>query len=147
MEEYKYHGTDDGPPLKRRPDLLTFLCIMTFISSGIMAFSNLLVSLSYSMIMEMANTGELNFPGMDIYLSLPLNYFLISFVLYAGSVFGAARMWNLRKIGFHIYTVSQIAILIIPSFYEQFNEFPLFNVLLTAVFILLYATNLKHMTQ
>ncbi len=137
--------TGAGKP-GQRPELLTVLCILTFIGSGLGAFSNLVMSLSYNMIREMAESGEMNFPGIDIYLSLPGSFFFASFVLMFGSLFGALQMWRLRKFGFHIYTISQILLLLLPTIYMPGMDYPFLNILITAAFVLLYATNLKHMS-
>lgn len=129
-----------------RPDLLTVLCILTFIGSGLGAFSNLVMSLSYDMIKEMAESGEMNFPGMDIYLSLPRSFYVVSFVVMFASLFGALQMWKLRKFGFHVYTIAQLLLLLLPTIYMPRIEYPFLNIFITATFVLLYAVNLKHMS-
>lgn len=137
--------TGAGKP-EQRPDLLTVLCILTFIGSGMGAFSNLIVGLSYDLIRDMAESGEMNFPGIDIYLSLPRSFFLASFVLMFGSLFGALQMWKLRKFGFHVYTVAQILLLLLPTIFMPGMDYPFLNFFITAAFVLLYARNLKHMS-
>jgi len=115
----------------QRPQLLTILCILTFIGSGLGAFSNLVVSLSYDMIKEMAESGS---------------FYLVSFVAMFASLFGALQMWKLRKIGFHFYTSAQILLLLLPAIYMPGMENPFLNVIITAAFVILYAGNLKHMS-
>ncbi|MCF8227476.1 MAG: hypothetical protein K9G58_04250 [Bacteroidales bacterium] len=143
MEEIQ---TPENQQPRKRPELLTILCILTFIGSGLGTFSNLVLSLSYEMMQQMASSGELSFPGMDVYFAVPRSYYVGSFFFMLGSLLGAIQMWKLRRIGFHIYTVSQILLLVLPSLYAQNFPYPYLNVLITAVFILLYAMNLKHMS-
>ncbi len=131
---------------KKRPELLSVLCILTFIGSGLAAFSNLIISLYYDSLIEIAQSEELTFPGVDLFLSLKVDFFIISFIFYSVSLFGAIQMWKLKKIGFHIYTVAQIILLIIPSIFSPSFEFPFLGLLITVLFIVLYAKNLKYMS-
>ncbi|MCK4360899.1 MAG: hypothetical protein KAV70_04065 [Bacteroidales bacterium] len=130
----------------KRPEFLSVLCILTFIGSGLAAFSNLIISLNYDSFIEIAQSEELTFPGIDLFLSLKVDFFIISFIFYSVSLFGAIQMWKLKKIGFHIYTVAQIILLIIPSIFAPSLEFPFLGLLITVLFIVLYAKNLKYMS-
>jgi len=100
-----------------RPTLLTVLCILTFIGSGISTVSFFMVSVLYEPIMEQFKVLYANMPEASFLLEAPRDFFVISFILSAASVAGAILMWNLRKIGFHVYTSSQIVYLLIPLFY------------------------------
>lgn len=143
MEEYKLNQAGNE---KKRPDLLTLLCVLTFIGSGMAVFSNFVFAANYSYIIEMAESGELTFPGLEIYLSLPRSFYIFSAILYFGSLIGAVQMWKLRKIGFHIYTTSQIILLLIPVIYPQFESFPFLGFIATALFVGMYAMHLKYMS-
>jgi len=87
--------------------------------------------------------------GMDIDLSMFLNidknFFLLQGILYAISFTGAILMWNFRKIGFHLYTLAQIILLIVASVFLKGMPFPWFDILMTAMFVYVYAKNLKLM--
>jgi hypothetical protein len=54
-------------------------------------------------------------------------------------------MWKYKKGGFHLYTTSQILLLIVATIYLTGMPFPYFDVLLTAMFVYIYASNLKLM--
>lgn len=143
MEEYKLNQAGNE---KKRPDLLTLLCVLTFIGSGMGAFSNFVFAANYSFIIDMADSGELSFPGLDIYLSLPQSFYVFSAILYFASLVGAVQMWKLRKIGFHIYTSAQILLLLVPVIYPQFDSFPFLGLVVTAIFVALYGRHLKYMS-
>jgi len=128
-----------------RPTLLTVLCILTFIGSGISTVSFFMVSVLYEPIMEQFKVLYANMPEASFLLEAPRDFFVISFILSAASVAGAILMWNLRKIGFHVYTSSQIVYLLIPLFYFGGETNPLLNIMLTAFFVYLYARNLPFM--
>ncbi|MBU1011832.1 MAG: hypothetical protein KKG99_02405 [Bacteroidetes bacterium] len=130
---------------KKRPEALTIICILTFIGSGLAAFSNLIIHLSFDMLLETYESGGLNLPGAEIVFTYSKSFYLLSFFLYSFSLYGAMLMWRLKKFGFHTYAIAQILLLIIPSLYVKTEQFPLFGVLLTTTFILFYFRHLKFM--
>lgn len=79
--------------------------------------------------------------------AVPLGYIgLITSVL---GLVGVWLMWNLKKNGFYLYTVASLAGLFLPFMYLGFSSMGLLSLglggLLTVLFIVLYAINLKHM--
>ena len=136
-----------GEEEQRSPSFKVFL-IMSLIYGGLSVFSNLVV---YGMIDFIRQTFEgkeqINFMGMDLDLSLFMNtdknFFLFQTILFVFSFAGALYMWNGRKIGFHLYTGAQILLLIVATVYLTGMPFPFFDVVLTALFIYVYAKNLK----
>ncbi|MCF8233455.1 MAG: hypothetical protein K9G67_00605 [Bacteroidales bacterium] len=142
MQEYKLHDPNQPP---KRPMLLSVLCVITFVTSGFTTIIYFFSLLSYSTIRELLQSGEVSMPGAELFLSLPSSFFLLGTIFYAGSVFGAAFMWNLKKIGFHVYTASQIGVLITISSYNTMNGVPIFEILLTLMFIILYGVHLRLM--
>lgn len=142
MEEYKLHDPNQPP---KRPMLLSVLCVITFVTSGFTTIIYFFTLLSYSTIRGLLESGEVSMPGADLFLNLPSNFFLLGTLFYAGSVIGAAFMWNLRKVGFHLYAASQIGVLITISTYNTMNGIPFFEILLTLMFIVLYGIHLRIM--
>jgi len=130
----------------KRPELLTILCVLSFIGSGLGSFSNLIITLSYSSIVEIYSSSGIDIPGMEEMLSGGRTFFTLSFIIQLLSFIGVLNMWKLNKIGFHIYSISQILILILPSFFIPELDFPIIAILLTTVFVILYASMLKHMS-
>ncbi len=129
----------------KRPEFLSILCVLTFIGSGLAAFSNLVIYFSFDMLLLTYNDGGLNLPGSDIIFTFNKSFYIFSFVIYLSSFSGAMLMWRLRKVGFHVYAISQILLLILPTLYVSTDQFPLFGVLLTTTFILFYYRHLKFM--
>ncbi len=129
----------------KRPESLSILCVLTFIGSGLAAFSNLVIYLSFDMLFETYESGGLNLPGAEIIFSFTKSFFIISFFIYSISFSGALRMWKLKKIGFHVYAIAQILLLILPSLFVKTEQFPIVGVLITVVFILFYFRHLKFM--
>jgi hypothetical protein len=132
----------------KRPTLLTVLCILTFIGSGMNLFSSFVIAGFYDVFTEIVQEfgKKFNIPGIDVLLEMKPVYFLISGILYIGSLTGAILMMQLKKLGFHIYTVFQILLILTPMYFMHLSspDFP--TVLFTGLFILLYSTNLKFMS-
>lgn len=137
----------------KRPEGLTILCILSFIGSGLALVSNLSIFLWFHGIIDIIHSEEEVFtlPNMtpemmlDFLQSSGRFYFLISAILYLGSVFGVYLMWHLQKRGIHFYAMSQIALLIIPLLFISGDLSVLPSLLITAMFILLYSRFLKWM--
>jgi hypothetical protein len=129
----------------RRPQLLTILCILTFIGSGISAFGFFIVSVDFETSIKLLKAVYADMPETAIILQAPHDFFIISFFLSAFSILGAVFMWNLRKLGFHIYTSAQLIYLVVPLLYFGGDSNPMFNILFTALFVYLYARNLPQM--
>jgi hypothetical protein len=144
MEEQQI---ESAQPEDKRPTLLTVLCILTFIGSGLNAFSNLMVFVFYDAAMKFAAEMITAFklPGMELFLSAIPAYFAITALINVVAVTGAVMMWNLRKIGFHVYTVSQILVILAPMYFFRFPGPDFFSIILCGIFVLLYSYNLKRM--
>ena len=129
----------------KRSDLLTILCILTFIGSGLASFSNLFIYLSYEEMLTIIEDYKVEIPGFEMMMSGGKRFFITGFILYTFSWVGALQMWKLKKIGFHLYTGAQIFILLLPVILIPSYPFSTFSLLFTGVFIAGYALNLKFM--
>ena len=131
---------------KRRPELLTILCILSFVGSGLAVFSNLFIYMSFDEVITIIEDYELGLPEFEMIMSGGKRFFITGFFLYSISLLGAIQMWKLRKIGFHLYTVAQIFILLLPVVFIEAYQFSVISLLLTIAFVLAYFSNLKFMT-
>jgi len=132
----------------KRPTSLKVLCILTFISAGLSSISALATPLFSDVAIEylksLPNLGEAELNETITVLQAGWGYYLIIFVLLLGSLTGAILMWKLKKVGFHVYSLSNIALLFPPLLMFGI-AISWAGILLTASFILLYAVNLKYM--
>ena len=146
MEEHQV--LPDAEQKEKRPSLLTLLCILTFIGSGMNAFSNVVVFLFYDASMKLTEEVVKTFKiaGMDAFLTAKPVYFAVTALINVLAVTGAIRMWQLRKLGFHIYTVAQILVVIAPMYFFHLPGPDLVGVILSGIFVLLYSSYLKKMT-
>lgn len=155
----------------QRPTFLLVLCILTFVGSGWGLLSNLFsiftsglldssmqIEQYSSMIGELENSGSGSFisgflnSSMDVMRvtaahALEIN--IIQFVLSLLSLLGAILMFQLRRFGFYLYTTAQILSLFVLPYFAGFSTLVvlgmLWGALLSLIFIVLYAVNLKYM--
>jgi hypothetical protein len=136
---------------KGRPELLTILCTLTFIGSGISMLANGILFLVFDQVREVFNQQEsYSFLGSEIDFSFLAGistwFFLAMGLTQALSFTGVYEMFKLRKRGFHLYAMAQIMLLIIPKLFIPSLPFPLFELMISTIFILLYYKNLHYMS-
>ncbi len=146
MEEIKV----TEPQQESRPQILLLFLIMSMVNGALSSFSNWVIYGMIDFIRKLFEGKEsVKMMGMDFDLSLFMNtdknFFLFQGILYVFSFTGALMMWKYRKAGFHLYTISQILLLIVATIYLTGMPFPLFDVLLTGMFVYIYAKHLKLM--
>lgn len=162
---------DDNYGPKPVPTFLKVLCIITFVVSGLGFLGSLFGFLTFNADLQMAQMEEaivqmensfakagnpFGSGFMEWYKNMLLetieNYRLnsgISLLSALLSVVGAFFMFRLQKIGFHLYVVSCILSL---STIFLFTISPLVTLtyvlsgIFLIAFIIMYATNLKHMS-
>lgn len=126
----------------QRPQLLTLLCILSFFGSGLGAVGSFFTYLFYDVIIAAIENEAFdpNMLDLSFFAVISKSYFLINGLLMVISFTGVMHMWKLRRAGFHLYALSQLMILIVSSayVYRPLNEFPMFDLLFTTLFILLY---------
>lgn len=78
----------------KRPTFLTVLCILTFIGSGLV------------ILMSFAKKD----PVIEEYASY---YYWVTIALSVGTLFGAIQMWKLKKMGLYIWTLCELAAIVL----------------------------------
>ncbi len=124
-----------------RPTLLTVLCILTFIGSGLSLILFLLTAALFGVMVDYLKS----IPGMGAITGAGVGYFVVMFILAAVSLFGAIKMWGLKKIGFYLYTAAQVLMIIVPFILLSGASVNVFGIIITLLFIILYGLNLKVM--
>ena len=140
--------TNGNEPVKR-PDFLTALCILTFIWSGFVSLFALIVLLFSELMIDILknspNYDETTMKDMITLLQAGWAYYAPTLILSLGSLIGAILMWKLKKIGIHVYALSNLALLFVPTLVLGI-AISWFGILITSGFIALYAVNLKQMS-
>lgn len=128
-----------------RPVFLSIICVLTFLGSGFMAMSFFFSGVFHQTILKISQSPGFQIPGIELFQNTPPWTFIIGSIFYAISLIGGIFIWNLKKIGFHLYTTSQIALLFLTSFYVYPGGLPSGDLLFTSSFVLLYSMHLKIM--
>ena len=134
-------------PLKRS-DFLTVLCVLSFIGGGMTLLSNAFLYAFHDAVKTIiAEQNTKAFFGANIdfeaLLSISPSFFLFQALFSAMSVAGVILIWKLNKKGFHIYTIAQIILLIIPKLYFTGLPFPWFELSISLFFIYFYGKSLR----
>jgi hypothetical protein len=137
----------------KRSTLLTVFLVLTFIGSGLSLVLYTYVSTSLPTIIEyvedIADEDEMTAfaplleQSVIMFEKVGAGYFGLVALLSLICLVGAFFMWKLNKLGFHFYASAQIIMLFIPMIFG-IEKFPgLFGTALTALFIWIYARELK----
>ena len=147
-------------PIKR-PIGMTILLVLSFLNACIQIFSSLGMYVTVPVMSEMMANGQIEESMEPFFTLLSLNqdeinemmsimaarlsvnriFYLITAVLYIGSLIGVIKMFKLQRVGFHFYSISQMLILIatVAFVYSKEGQNTFFNEFLTTVmFILIY---------
>jgi len=152
MENFNETSYPDPFEEKKRPGFLTFLCVLTFIGSGSALLSNLITPLVLPIILDVLKNSSSIFTNfIEIYeqmLEVPVwQYYFLAFFC-ATAILGAVYMLKMKKIGFHIYAVSQLAQICIGQFVMGGPFKPnLLGLCGTILFIGLYSIYYKKFTE
>jgi hypothetical protein len=127
--------------------LLKVLCVITFVGSGLGLFSYGIIGIIYGFFSKNLAMipDEQNRELIKLMLSAGRMFFFLNALLYAVSFGGALLLWRMKKLGFHLYTASQLLLLILPMAYIKEFPMPGTNIFLTVLFIWGYSGFLKFM--
>jgi hypothetical protein len=127
--------------------LLKILCAFTFVGSGLGLLSYGIIGLIHGFFSRNLALipDEQNRELIEMMLSAGRTFFFLNAILYASSFAGAVLLWRMKKTGFHLYTASQLLLLILPMAYIKGFPMPGTNIFLTILFIWGYSGFLKFM--
>ncbi len=137
-------------PSHERPQMLTFLCILTFISSGISALGFLSLPSAMPIMEILVQSGSYGADMTAAYEKLKVSpnwHFYLQSLFYATSLTGAILMFQLRKIGFHLYAIAQIIILLFDMFVMNEDTVSLYSIIGCFLWIGLYGMYYKYLTR
>jgi len=124
-----------------RPQLLSALCILTFIGSSVGFIGYFLASLFF----EQVGGLIIKYSSWHSVEAISPVYFTLLMALFALSLTGAIRMWKLHRDGFFLYIFAQLLILFLPVLWINPQTFSETNAIFTTIFIVGYSINLKYL--
>jgi len=155
----------ENPLIKnlKRPDFLTVLCILSFVGIGIVVFSSIINFLwnlnfaSNSIFRGYEFNTVVNEPNMIYLFHMKKILLIVKLISALVCLGGVLLMWNLKKIGYFIYTIGEISPTIVftilfwnttnnpfSSFIYWINSFVM--AIAAVAFIIMYSSQLKHMS-
>ena len=144
---------------------MTILLVLSFINACWNIFSSLITLIVKPRITEMLHNGEFEKmmqpfatkdeefakamnESMQMFSQIDSKFYIILLILFIASLVGVIKMFKNDKRGFHIYSIAQICMLIDNSMFVYPLQHPspfLSDMMLTAIFILLYYLYFKRM--
>ena len=164
MEEQfnnEQNNQDFENPTPQRPFGLSVACVLSFINAGFQFIANIFWSLAYNTMQSLGQDEdylelmEKFSPDMEQFeetmqsqLAVSRVSYLLTALLFAASFYGVLKMWKLQKQGFHIYSITQILLLIVTAVFvtSVTGESMVGPVVMTAIWIgIYYIFYKKHM--
>ena len=129
---------------------LRIILVLSIIGSGMYFFAYLMYGLALPAFKSMYLSGSMTFPSeMTVYieslLETPRSFFICCALLYGLSLTGVILMWNLRKGGFHLYTLSQLLVLLVTILFLGKERVALGDIMFTILFIAYYYIALRNL--
>jgi len=119
-----------------RPRVLESLCWLSFLGSG----GGFVLYMTAAIFYDTSKGFILKYSSLSSVDHLPPVYFLLLSILFAVSLYGVSRMWILKKTGFFIYAMAQLAILLLPVLWMGKAAFSAVALIFTLLFIGAYAS-------
>jgi len=160
MEEKQAENVEQQPAKKERPTFLTVLCILSFIGVGFVVISNIVALIGGGVSKAILETSEEVMEAMETVEEVPVVGESVSKIVSNASTMapiniiaalvvlvGVLMMWRLKKTGYYIYIVGEIApviaLIVLGGLLGGFMA--IFSSLIAILFIVLYGLNVKHM--
>ena len=127
---------------------LRILLVLSMISAGYSIFANFSMAFFLPLMDRFYQANSEMFPEEFFTLwermaTVPQSYYAGLAVLAILSLAGCILMWNLRRSGFHCYTIAQLLMLALPLLFLGKGFFGLGDLMFTILFIYLYYILLK----
>lgn len=136
----------ETPEIKSRTRALHVVLILSFIANGLGTFSNLMMSLPAmrsALRDNMQLIPEVLHETYEMMLSIPSTYYMATAVFSAVAFFGCLRMWRLKGIGFHYYTIAKLLLIATPLVFIGRQYLNLGDVMMSILFIAYYFIALR----
>lgn len=139
--------TSDSIEKPVRPQFLSVLCVLSYIGSGLGILACIIMLFFGEKLKEISlqNSPEMDEEAMaNLEVFDNMSFWTVSLILVLVSLYGVIKMYNLKKIGFHLYASANIVALALPLIFG--TQFSTGGLVITAGFIAMYAANLKYMS-
>lgn len=153
---------------KKRPIGMTIFLVLSFINACWNILRSLIMYFMTPVMAKMVENGDFEdamepfiatfgeemrqamTESMNLLTSINPIYYLFMLLLFVGSLIGVLRMFKWDKRGFHVYSISQILMLIVGSVYVYPLQHPspfTYDLLVTLMFVFMYYLYFKRKEQ
>lgn len=143
---------DNQNPLSSIVRSFRIVLVLSFIGSGWMCLSNLMLGIFFPTMKAMMEPVLEQMPdefqlAYEMLFAAPQIYYIICGLLFALSFVGAILMWQLKKNGWHCYTLAQLLILAMPVLFIGKSRLGLGDVMMTLLFVGYYFFTLRNIEK
>lgn len=129
---------------------LHVLLVLSMIWAGLSCLSNLMMGLLLPFFQDYYTTHpglmpEEFYATMERMFEVPKSYYLVCSLLFALELAGAILMWNLRRSGFHSYTIARLLLLLLPLLFLGRGYVAVGDIMFALLFILVYYLLLRQL--
>ena len=129
---------------------LHVLLVLSMIWAGLSCLSNLMMGLLLPFFQDSYTTHpglmpEEFYATMERMFEVPKSYYLVCSLLFALELAGAILMWNLRRSGFHSYTIARLLLLLLPLLFLGRGYVAVGDIMFALLFILVYYLLLRQL--
>lgn len=129
---------------------LRVLLVLSMIWAGMSCLSYFVMGTTLPQLQSYYMANKDLFPGeiytlMQQLFEVPRPYFIGSALLFALELLGAILMWNLRRSGFHCYTLARLLLVLLPLLFIGRGAVALGDVMFALLFIVAYYLLLRQL--
>lgn len=129
---------------------LHVLLVLSMIWAGLSCLSNLMMGLLLPFFQDYYTSHpglmpEEFYVTMERMFEVPKSYYLVCSLLFALELAGAILMWNLRRSGFHSYTIARLLLLLLPLLFLGRGYVAVGDIMFALLFILVYYLLLRQL--
>lgn len=130
--------------------MLRILLVITFMFAGLSALSYLMMAVMGDALATYYENQRDLFPAeiytaMERLFTVPRSFFALSSLLYLVEVVGGVYMWKERSIGFHLYTLARLVLLLLPPLFLGGGAIGIGDVMFALLYIGIYFFLLKRL--
>ncbi len=152
--DYEPNQRDQQPShLHHQLVMFRSVLVLSMIGSGISCLSNLMSGLMIGPIRTVYERGMIEVPEAlqpyyeSMLYDMPQSFFIITGILNGISLAGVILMWQLRKHGFHYYSIAQLLMIVTALLLVGRAALGIGDIMFTLLFIGFYYVALKSLTS
>lgn len=136
--------------MNQSPVLLRVLLVLSIIYGSMTFLSGTLMAIALPSLDAVYRANQSLLPSEMFTMweraaAVPRPLYAALAVLSLASVTGCVLMWNLRRSGFHLYTIAQLLMLVLPLLFMGKGYLGLGDLMFTALFVFIYYRQLKQL--